>query len=305
MVPSHGTTYAVFLLCHAARLSPRRNVDDWVRAARAQGSYLAAATDLATPARCLLAGGLAAQAQSIVLAPALAGVSGKADRVTLCNIARVLLVTDPPAWLRIAVSPNGVAREYIPTADLRALQWLDPELDTLLLDVHREVSEPRDLEMRKRIGDAAELVVMAALRTSGHKPTHVALISDAFGYDIEISIPRKRRIEVKGCGTTSRGSFHLTRNEYEKCKLYGDEWALMQVVFASDAFVVPKIRPAHIIGIFEVRAAHVASAVPPDTPEFVWADSAVVTPSFQRWRCSTESLAEDFELPGLMLAMSP
>ncbi|WBB77754.1 DUF3883 domain-containing protein [Micromonospora sp. WMMD882] len=289
----------MFLLCHSARLSARRDVDEWVRAARAQGSYLAAATDLLAPAQRLLDEGLAAQAESIVLAPALAGIAGIADRATLCNIARVLIITDPPAWLRIAVSPNGVAREYIPTADLHALQWLDPELDTLLTDVRREVSESHDAELRKRIGDAAEAVVMAALRRSGQDPSHVALISDAFGYDIEVSSPRKQRIEVKGCGTRSRGSFHLTRNEYEKSRLYGAEWVLVQVVFASNAFVAPKIDSGHVVGIFEICAADVASAVPPDTPEFVWTDSAVVTPSREAWHRSAESVAEDFELPGL------
>ncbi len=299
MLPRRGTAYAVLLLCHAARLGARRDVADWVRAARTHGTFVAAATDLAAPARHLLSARLAEQAQSIVLAPPLAGIAGIANDVTLRHIARVLLAADPPAWLRIAVSSHGVARQYIPTADLRALEWLEPELDDILVDVCHAVSRPRDTEFRKRIGDAAEAVVLAALRADGRHPTHVASISDAFGYDIELAGSPKIRIEVKGCSANNRGTFHLSRNEYNKCLLYGDEWLLTQVVFANSAFVASCLEPTHIVGIFEVSAREIASAVPPDTPEFTWTESAMITPPPEAWRPAPYTAANVI-LPGLV-----
>ncbi|MEU4676276.1 DUF3883 domain-containing protein [Micromonospora sp. NPDC023737] len=298
MVPSRGTAHAVLLLCHAVRLAARQDVADWVHAARAHGAFVAAATDLTTPAEHLLASGLAEQAETIVLAPQLAGIADIADGATLRHIARVLLTADPPPWLRIAVSPQGVARQYIPTADLRALEWLDPELDDMLVDVCRAVSRPHDTEVRKRIGDAAEAVVLAALRADGRHPTHVASISDAFGYDLELAGPPRLRIEVKGCSANSRGTFHLSRNEYDKSRFYGDEWLLTQVVFANIAFVVPRLEPVHITGIFEVSAREIASAIPPDTSEFAWTDSAVINLPPEAWRPAPYAVA-DVILPGL------
>ncbi|MGA5306596.1 protein NO VEIN domain-containing protein [Micromonospora taraxaci] len=298
MLPRRGTAYAVLLLCHAARLAARRDVADWVRAARSHGTFVAAATDLTSPAEHLLAAGLADQAEGIVLAPPLAGIAAIADGATLRHIARVLLTADPPAWLRIAVSPNGVARHYIPTADLQALEWLDPQLDDMLVDVCRAVSSPRNTEVRKRIGNAAEAVVLAALRADGRHPTHVAAISDAFGYDIEIAGSPVLRIEVKGCSANSRGTFHLSRNEYDRSQFYDDEWLLTQVVFANEAFIAPSLKPAHVIGIFEVNAREIASAVPPDTAEFAWTDSAVITPPPEAWRPAPYAVA-DVILPGL------
>lgn len=298
MLPKRGTAHAVLLLCHAARLAGRRDTADWIRAARAHGAFVAAATDLATPAEHLLATGLAKQAETIMLAPPLAGIAGLADGATLRHVARVLLTTDPPAWLRVAVSSEGVGRQYIPTADLRALEWLDPELDDILIDVRRAVSHPHDNEIRKRIGDAAETVVLAALRAANRHPTHVASISDAFGYDIELAGPPRLRIEVKGCSTNSRGTFHLSRNEYDKSRLHGDEWVLTQVVFASSAFVAPRLEPAHIVGIFEVSAREIASAVPSDTTKFAWTDSAVITLPSEAWRPAPYTTA-NIILPGL------
>ncbi|WP_433494726.1 DUF3883 domain-containing protein [Micromonospora sp. CA-248089] len=286
------------MLCHAARLTARRNITEWVDAARGHGAFVAAATDLSTPAEHLLASGLAKQAETIVLMPPLVGIAGTADSVTLRHVARVLLITDPPAWLRIAVSLEGVAREYIPTADLRALEWLDPELDEMLIDVFRAVNGPLDTEVRKRIGDAAEAVVLAALRADGRHPTHVAKISDAFGYDIELTGPPRLRFEVKGCSENGRGTFHLSRNEYDKSQIYADEWVLTQVVFNNCAFVASHLERAHIAGIFEATAHEIGSAVLPDTERFTWTDSALISLPPGVWRPAPYAVA-DIALPGL------
>lgn len=298
MLPKRGTAHAVLMLCHAAHLAPRRNIADWVRAAGSQGGYTAAATDLTTPAERLLAAGLAKHTEKIILEPPLAGIASIADSATLRHVARVLLTFDAPSWLRIAVSPRGVSRQYIPTADLRDLEWLDPELDEILLDVFRAVTSSRDAEIRKRIGDAAEAVVLAGLRANGQYPTHVAPISSTFGYDIEVVGPPMRRIEVKGCSENTRGTFHLSRNEYEKSRIYGEEWVLNQVVFTSEAFISSTLKPTHIMGVFEVQARDIAVAVPSDTVEFTWTESAMITPISAAWRPASYAVA-DFTLPGL------
>jgi len=298
MLPSRGAAHAVLLLCYAARLTPRRNFADWVRAARDHGGFVAAATDLQTPAKHLLAAGLAEQAESIALAPQLTGLAQTADDRTLRHVARVLLIANPPAWLRFVVSPGGVSRQYIPTDDLQALKWLEPELDDILLTAYRGMGGTRDSQLRKIIGDAAEAVVLAALRAAGRNPTHVAPISDAFGYDIELSGPPMQRIEVKGCSANSRGSFHLSRNEFNKSRSYGGEWVLTQVVFANAAFVSNSLEPRHVVGIYEVDASEVSSAVPPDTAEFAWTESAFITISPDVWHPARYAIAE-VVLPGL------
>lgn len=298
MLPRRGTAQAVLLLCHAAQLAPRRDVADWVGAAKAQGGFFAAATDLMTPAKRLLAVGLAEQTKTISVAPPLAGIASIADTPTLRHVARVLLTFDAPSWLSIAVSPRGVSRQYIPTDVLSDLEWLDPELDDMLVDVFRAVSLSPGTEIRRRIGDAAEAVILAALRAAGRHATHVSPISDTFGYDIESAGPPMLRLEVKGCSVSTRGSFHLSRNEYNKSQLFGEEWVLTQVVFRSEAFVSAVLKPGHIEGIFQVNARDIALAVPPDTTSFMWTDSAMISPRSTAWRPAPYTVA-DVTLPGL------
>jgi hypothetical protein len=83
MLPRHGVAFSVFLLANAARYSTHASVPAWVNAARARASYMAAATDLETPAHALLETQLAYSQAGITVVPKLRALSDRADRPTL------------------------------------------------------------------------------------------------------------------------------------------------------------------------------------------------------------------------------
>jgi hypothetical protein len=136
-------------------------------------------------AKGLLKLDLASARGQIVLDDALDGLSEQADRSTLLAIARVLFRASPPSWLRFVVRDGNVAREYVPTADLERLSWMEPELDEVLLEAHGAFAAHEDEGFLKAMGDVAELFIMAALEHAGACPLHVSKLSDSYGYDIE------------------------------------------------------------------------------------------------------------------------
>lgn len=298
MLPSHGAAYSVFMLADAARRAPRPDVEDWVRAARSRGSYLAAATDFHTPAAALIKLDLVTAAGPIALAQPLLALGDTADRPTLESVARLLLAVAPPPWLPLAVTAGGLRREYIPSDDLAALSWLEPHLDQLLLDSHAALGHQREDHLRKQIGDAAELYLMAAFKCAERRPVHVAQLSDAYGYDIEIRNPTPERVEVKAAGPNTRGSFHLTKNEFDKSKLYGQQWRLLQVVFISSAFTAQALDASHVLTVQELTPGTLESLVPPDTLHFQWRQSATLTPPAGAWRSCQIPPDPRFAMPG-------
>ncbi|MTJ86732.1 DUF3883 domain-containing protein, partial [Nocardia seriolae] len=298
----HGLCYAVLLLARTATLAPRRTVDDWIAAARMHGSFLASAIDLEVPSTMLVDRGLARIGRSLELSPQLAAATDCRDADGLFQVARLLLITAPPAWLRLAVSRDGVTREYIPASDLDSLRWLEPNLDRLLIEAHEHAYSSAETEWQKQIGDAAELFVLAALRHSGLKPVHVARISDVYGYDIEVRDPRTERIEVKAAGPRTARTFHLSRNEFDKSQQHGDEWRLLQVIFESSAFVAEELNQSHVEGVYEIDSHQLRRIVPPDSPRFFWEESALITPPEEAWRRSHLALDPEFTIPGFRSA---
>ncbi|MBF6150208.1 protein NO VEIN domain-containing protein [Nocardia nova] len=246
----------------------------------------------------LLDSGLVRQSRSLHLAPQLAAATHCGDSEALVQIARLMFITAPPVWLTVAVENKTVTREYIPAYDLEALSWLEPELDRVILDAYAHVHSTDRADWQKKIGDAAELFIVAALRFCGHNPVHVALISDVYGYDIEVEHAHVDRIEVKGAGPRTAWTFHLSRNEFEKSQEYGEEWRLVQVAFRSSAFVAKEINPSHIEAIYELDSLAVRRVVPPDPPGFLWEKTALITPPKEDWRPSGLVLDPGFTLPG-------
>ncbi|WP_144070109.1 DUF3883 domain-containing protein [Nonomuraea indica] len=299
VLPRHGLAYSVLLLTRVASLAPRSSIDDWTNAARAHGSYLASAIDLEASAAFLVACGLVNRTDPILLSPQLTEVAGLGDAVSLSDVARLLLATAPPPWLRLAISAGGVSREYIPAEDLKGLLWLEPDLDRVLLDAYADLDQSNQAAMRKRIGDAAELVVLAALRHAGHKPVHVSQISDSYGYDIEARGTGADRIEVKAAGPMTRGTFHLTRNEYAKSLQHGHQWRLIQVVFNSAAFVADELNASHVAAVCQLAPGTLQKIVPPDTPQFTWEGSALLSPPDTAWLSPGLVLDPDTKIPGI------
>ncbi|MFD4590141.1 DUF3883 domain-containing protein [Streptomyces rubiginosohelvolus] len=289
LLPAHGVAYATVLLAHVARVSPRAGVDEWVAAARQHGSYLAAATDLSTPAQALVAAGLASAGEegTIRLARPLAALAASGDaRRAMHHAAVTLLIAQQPSWLRVAVGSARVERAYIPQPDLDALSWLGEALDEVLAEARRLVGTRQEADLAKEIGDAAEEVVVAALKAAGQKPVHVARISDAYGYDVELSEEPVRFLEVKAAGPQTADRFHLSRNEFNTCVRRGDAWRIVQVVFDASAFIANPITAADVREIRELSATSVRGLVPGDTSGFKWESSAVLTPSASLWHPS-------------------
>jgi hypothetical protein len=299
VLPKHGVVIGVFLLAHAARLTPRHDRATWVKAASQRSTILAQATDLENPADALLGLSLAQVKGQVVLAPALQSLSYTASRSTLVEIARLLLTTVPPIWLWLAISNGAVLREYIPSADLDALTWLEPELDELLVGVHSELKRSRDERRIKEIGNAAEAMLLAAFSHAGLSPIHVAAYFDGYGYDIEVPGTTTNRIEVKAASDRTRGRFPITRNEYDKSKLYRSEWRLLQVIFTADAFHTDRIDASHVREIIQLSAEALWKVIPADHPGFFWTESAEVVPDPEAWTTTTIELDPNFSVAGL------
>ena len=306
LLPRHGVVFAVLHLARVARLAPRRGVDEWVSAALLHGSYMTAATDLWSPARALVRAGLASLGEEgdIRVARSLAAVAASkvGAQHAMRHAAVALLASQPPAWLQVAVNAEGVERAYIPQPDLDALGWLEEALDEVLVEARRLVSDPGGAELAKEIGDAAEEIVVAALRAAGKEALHVARISDSYGYDVDVSEGPIRFLEVKSAGPKTLSRFHLSRHEFDTSVRRGDAWCLVQVVFEASAFVADPITAADVSRIRELPASALRDLVPADSSEFRWEDSALITPPPDAWRSSTLEPDPSFVRPGFAVA---
>ncbi|MCK9868105.1 DUF3883 domain-containing protein [Nocardiopsis dassonvillei] len=190
-------------------------------------------------------------------------------------------------------------RDYIPDADLKALAWLEPELDALLADVAARYRAELENSWRDRLGEAAEAVVLSALKRDGRKAVQVSLVSAAYGYDVEVSGPPTGRIEVKGAGPATSGSFHLTRHEFDTALRYPETFSVVQVIFHPCAFRADVLGPEHVADVRQVTAQVLRSIAPEDTETFIWEQSALFTPPAVAWRPTDLRPAADFAIPGL------
>lgn len=285
MIPSNGCVNSLRLLGSVAALDSRSDVHQWVTAAKSLGGYLAAATDLFSWAEYAIEAGLVNAEDRIQLSARLCAILDLDTRRSQYELARLILVIDPPNWIKAAVAGGVVQRNYIPQADLDDLLWLEPRLDELLIDIATRES-PVDSEFKAELGLAAECVVMDALRHSGLKPIHVALISNFYGYDIEVDRGQKGvdRLEVKAAVSGTAGTFHLSRNEFDKCIRYGSEWRLIQVVFSTKIFLSAVLDCSHLEAIHELKSDKLRTLVPPESPQFRWEESALLTPEHDAWQ---------------------
>lgn len=300
MLPKRGVAHGVLLLAYAATVAPRKNLREWIQAARLHSSFLSEATDLITPAEQLVDCGLVKIGQWVEIAPQLSSIIEQDKSIALRDVAQLLLLASPPSWLRFVVSEFGVAREYIPASDLISLRWLEPDLDDMLMLAHAQQAKSSAAILSEEIGRIGELFVLAALRYGGATATHVSLFSDAFGYDIEVSRPARLRLEVKGAGPKTAGQFHLTRNEFLASRRYGQEWLLVQVVFNSAAFVAQELSAAHVGFIKTLESYTVDTVVPPDTVYFSWEKSARLTVPTELWSPADLKLDPDFKTQWLV-----
>lgn len=299
MLPTHGAATAVFLLSNASRHRNHQNLKTWTDTARSRSSFLAGAVDLEGCAEWIVRLGLVKISETVQLDQALSPLSIRADRPTLVAISSLLLNLDPPPWISLAVSGRLVFREHIPSDDLRDLEWLEPYLDQLLVEAATDLDR-RNLEpLREALGRAGELVVLAAARESGSVAHHVADVSNAYGYDVEIHTPTMQRLEIKSTTSANNGVFHLSRNEFDKCIYYGSEWRLVQVTFDSSVFTDVTISAFHILKLRELDGRDLGRLVPPDSATFRWTESAVIRPPSDSWVLSELRVPANLRLPSV------
>jgi hypothetical protein len=235
----------------------------------------------------------------IFVDPALIELSKCADRTTLVGIAATLIAKSPPVWLPIAVENQKVYREFIPTDDLEDLGWIEPGLDEFLLSANSLAQRLLDDSFAKKLGDAAELILLAAFNLAGANPVHVAKVSDAYGYDIECRGTSTERVEVKAAGSSTRGSFYISRNEFDKSQAYGCEWRLIQLTFSNHAFIDAELNISHVESLLELSSEALRELVPSDTKFFRWTESARIIVPDRYWNQTNIELDPMFVTKGV------
>lgn len=150
-----------------------------------------------------------------------------AEHVGKVLLERLLEVTSP-AWLRDADvlirDSDEIPDDAMETAD--ALN-LGPEITySAIQTVHGHI----DLEQREEVGLAGEQALMQMLeRRWPGSTSHVAKISDGFGYDVLFRHAEQEwHLEVKSTTRRGRLVIFLSRNEYE-VSLRDPRWRLVIV----------------------------------------------------------------------------
>lgn len=294
-IPSRGRCHAVFLLAYSARVRRCDDVGSWLRAAGDKPTHMAASLDLLGTAHLLLDTGLVRVDESVVISQDLAKLDKIADVTTLKAIARLILVRRPPDWLRFAISDGFLIKEFIPAADLDALSWLGIDLEAILLTAYQILYGAADEALLKRLGDAGELAVMLALRAQGLSPRHVALVSDRFGYDIELEMHnRLNGFEVKTAVSATAARVLISRNEFDVAQRMGDRWKLVQIIFSSKVIARGKATATDVEYVREISSADIAGMAPIEKGEFRWVEGAEFRPESSLWSASDLTIPNDF-----------
>jgi hypothetical protein len=248
---------------------------------------MAASLDLAGTAQLLQDAGLAWVDNVVIISRDLARLDRVADLTTLKAIARLLLSRCPPPWLRTAVIDDGLVPEFIPAADLAALSWLGSDLEPIIVAVHRRLYGTQDAELLKRLGDAGELMIMSGFQSIGVRARHVALVSDHFGYDIELDhVDKVQGIEVKTVVPSTSDRILLSRNEFDVSRRMADRWKIVQVTLSSQVIARGRVTTADLLQIRELSSASLSLIAQPDSECFKWTESAEFRPPAEMWLAS-------------------
>lgn len=295
-LPTRGRCHAIFLLAFSARVRNCRDINAWIAAALDKPTHMAASLDLSGTANLLLDAGLARIESFVVTGSGLTRLDREADLTTLKGIARVLLRSRPPGWLRAVVRDGLLAPELIPQQDYNAIAWLGDDLEDIVLAAHQQVYGASDEHLRKLLGDAGELAIMSALRRDGHSPRHVSLISDRFGYDIEQKVGlRTLGLEIKAAVNSTATRVLISRNEFDVAKRMGERWKLVQVTFSSRVIARGRATSGDVERIRELESHSLVEMAPAEKEGFRWTEAAEIRPSETEWKPSNLRVGEEFE----------
>lgn len=296
-LPTRGLCHSVFLLAYAVRSKERHSVSEWIAAARRTPTYMANALAIDSAAEHLMCLGLAkTHDDRVSMDERLLRAGSEASTQTLAVIAQVLLQESPPGWIHTAVADGEVRSELIPTSDECSLSWLEGLRDPLLLEL--KARDSAGDRFRAWLGSIGECLVVESEISCGRRVTHVALLSDAFGYDIESRGPSGRVcIEVKTTLESASNRFFITRNEVEKARRLNSEWQLVQVVLKSDVLAADFVSPQHVVAARCLKSYQVCSLAPQDTNTGTWVDSARINPPDDAWVSWSLSVHKGWSYP--------
>ena len=295
-LPTRGRCHAIFLLAFSARVRRCRDVNAWIVAALDKPTHMAASLDLSGTANLLLDAGLARIESCVITGSGLARLDREADLTTLKGIARLLLRSRPPGWLRAAVIDGRFAPEFIPQQDFDAIAWLGDDLEEIIVTAHQQVFGATDEHLRKLLGDVGELAIMSALRREGHNPRHVSLISDRFGYDIEHKEGfRTLGLEIKAAVSATAARAFISRNEFDVAKRMGERWKLVQVTFSSRVIASGRATAGDVEKIRELASHSLVEMAPLEKVGFRWTEAAEICPAETEWKPSGLRVGEEFE----------
>ena len=105
--------------------------------------------------------------------------------------------------------------------------------------------------------------------------------------------------QIKGCTTRTAEGFHLSRNEFDQCRRYPDEWRLVQVEFSPDALTAESLTASHVSAIRELRSGELLAIPPAESAEFYWESSARIAPPERAWIASAFTVPAGLSLPSI------
>ena len=147
---------------------------------------------------------------------------------SLQTLLERVLEASRPSWLQdadvLVPSAEEIPEDALEIAE--ALKLNDPVVLSAIQNAHGRI----DLEQRRVVGLAGEHALVRALekRWPG-STTHVAEMSDGFGYDVLFRHEGKEwHLEVKSTGRHGRLIMYLSRHEYE-VSLRDPNWRLVVV----------------------------------------------------------------------------
>ena len=282
MLPTRGACHGVFLLVHSARSGTRRSVEEWVGFARTMPTVMAAALDLASLSAALLDSGLATIKEGrIAMHPHLDALGDAATDEVLAQIAVILLRSTQPPWLPAAMVGGEFRPEFVPSVVLKALEWLGGDLESLLKEVRQVRGE--DDQFLAWLGSVGESLVVALERQNGSTVRQVSLISDHFGYDVEVAGPFRKLIEVKTTVLGRHHRFFLSRNEANRAAEYSGEWMIVRVVLKPEALVASVVKASHVELIHQLPASSIVATLPMDSVHCRWIDTVEVRAEGFAW----------------------
>ena len=281
---SRGFCHAVFMLTRSAPTKEGYNFAEWIESIYDEPTIWGSMLDILGAAQFLIDNGLASEdKKGIAIDQSLYECGHAATEDTLIGIAKILLARSPPLWLNVVVGKGFFRPDLIPIEDANKLKWLDTHLASILSEISRQ--RLQNASYRQLLGKLGEAVVVESEKQKGSVVSHVALINDGFGYDVESQKDGfTLRLEVKASVPDTQYRVFLSKNESRVANDNIDEWYLVQIIMRSDVFL-PNVRvdKSHIVSARQISARRVTQHLLKDTETCKWIKSVELSIPSNEW----------------------